>query len=67
MTGKNSCLCFRVKSTLLDTFVDSTTTEGSNVTSTENNNITMSSILYDNIIHPGIRDLEKKLVKKEGK
>lgn len=67
--GKNICLCFRTNSTLLDTLFDSTTDKGkiSNFDSTTDLNTTMSSILYDNIIHPGVKDLKEKLLKKEKK
>ena len=64
--GKNICLCFRTNSTLLNAFFDSTTDKGhnSNLDSTTDLNTTMSSILYDNIIHPGVKDLKEKLLKK---
>ena len=67
--GKNICLCFRTNSTLLDTLFDSTTDKGkiSNFDSTTDLNTTMSSIVYDNIIHPGVKDLKEKLLKKEKK
>lgn len=67
--GKNICLCFRTNSTLLDALFDSTTDKGhnSNLNSTTDLNITRSSILYDIIIHPGVKDLKEKLLKKERK
>lgn len=65
--GKNICLCFRTNSTLLDTLFDTTKGHNSNLDSTTDLNTTMSSILYDNIIHPGVEDLKEKLLKKEKK
>lgn len=64
MTGKNICLCFRTNSTILDAFFDSTNPNTTNITTTTDTNVTMSTILYDNIIHPGVRDLKEKLLKK---
>lgn len=69
MTGKNICLCFRTNSTILKAFFISTNEGNMNSTQDANplSNISMSTILYDNIIHPEIKNLEKKLLKKEGK
>jgi len=64
--GKSSCLCFRTNSTLLDAFFDSTDCK-LHFDSTADGNVSKSSMLYDAIVHPGIRDLEEKLLKKEKK